>query len=288
MVGAGPRTPSRSEAQALARSLARVRYEIIPVKGIEEELRHLPSDAVVTITTTPRRGLGATMELAERLRRVHRGLIVPHVPARMIAGRAELAALLARLAEMRIEEVFVVGGDPPQPVGAYHSAAALLAEMADIGHHMRVGIAGYPEPHPFIPPEALRSALVEKAPFADYLVTQICFDADVTRRWLEQLRQSGVGLPVLIGVPGVVDRARLVRIGMSIGIGKSLQLLSGRSGTATRLIGGYRPDPYVEGLAGAVADPELGVAGWHLYSFNAIEKTERWRARAIARLSADR
>ncbi len=285
MVRAGTPELSRADAEALARSLAPARYEVIPMPGLADELRHLPADAAVTITTTPRRGLPATLELAAQLRQTHRGLIVPHIPARMLASRAELAELMGRLTELGIEEVFVVGGDPPEPAGAYDSAAALLADMAKLGHNMRVGIAGYPEPHPSIPPEALQAALVEKLDYADYLVTQMCFDAEVTRRWLAELRRSGIGLPVRIGVPGVVDRPRLMRIGLHIGIGKSLQLLAG---PAARLVGGYRPDPYVEGLAGAVADPAMGVAGWHIYSFNAIGKTERWRARAIARLSATR
>lgn len=286
MVRTTPPTLSRPDAEALARSLAAVRYEVIPMRGLEDELRHLPPDAAVTITTTPRRGLAATLELAGQLRRTHSGLIVPHIPARMIASRAELAELMSRLADLGTEEVFVIGGDPSEPAGDYDSAAALLADMAKIGHNMRIGIAGYPEPHPLIAPEALQSALLEKLDFADYLVSQMCFDIGVTRRWLADLRQSGIGLPVRIGVPGVVDRARLMRIGLHIGIGKSLQLLTGHTGTAARLVGGYRPDPYVEGLAGVVADPAMAIAGWHIYSFNAIEKTERWRAREVARLSA--
>jgi methylenetetrahydrofolate reductase (NADPH) len=286
MVQAGAAGLSRADAEALARSLASVRYEVMPMRGLADELRHLPSAATVTITTTPHRGLPATLELAAELRQRHGGLVVPHIPARMIASHDELERLMGRLADLGIEEVFVVGGDPPEPAGVYDSAAALLADMAEIGHTMRVGVAGYPEPHPLIPRPALHAALVAKLEFADYLVTQMCFDAGATRRWLADLRRSGIGMPARIGVPGVVDRARLMRIGMHIGIGNSLRLLADRAGPAARLIGGYRPDPYVEGLADVVADPAMGIAGWHIYSFNAIEKTERWRQREIARLAA--
>jgi methylenetetrahydrofolate reductase (NADPH) len=32
-----------------------------------------------------------------------------------------------------------------------------------------------------------------------------------------------------------------------------------------------------------VADPALRVAGWHLFTFNEIRRTEAWRQRLLAR-----
>jgi methylenetetrahydrofolate reductase (NADPH) len=41
--------------------------------------------------------------------------------------------------------------------------------------------------------------------------------------------------------------------------------------------GGYGPDELVEGLAPYAGDKHYDIAGLHLYTFNQVEGTERWR-----------
>jgi methylenetetrahydrofolate reductase (NADPH) len=42
--------------------------------------------------------------------------------------------------------------------------------------------------------------------------------------------------------------------------------------------GGFNPDPILSGLAEAQAvDPELGIAGFHVFTFNEVDAVERWR-----------
>ena len=48
----------------------------------------------------------------------------------------------------------------------------------------------------------------------------------------------------------------------------------------------FKPDPLLRGLAPLVADRDAGVAGFHLYTFNEVARTERWRREAIRRLEA--
>ena len=50
--------------------------------------------------------------------------------------------------------------------------------------------------------------------------------------------------------------------------------------------GFYRPDGLLEGLAPHVADPAAGIVDLHLYTFNAVEATERWRRRYLIALRA--
>ena len=48
------------EAAAVAELLRRPRFEILPLDGIEEQvLAHLSTDVRVTVTASPRKGLGA-------------------------------------------------------------------------------------------------------------------------------------------------------------------------------------------------------------------------------------
>ena len=46
----------------------------------------------------------------------------------------------------------------------------------------------------------------------------------------------------------------------------------------------FKPDPLLKGLGPTLADPAAGVAGFHLYTFNEVARTERWRREALKRL----
>ena len=103
-------------AQTVLRLLENVRYEVLPTPATEAKVvQHLPADRVVTITSSPSKGLEATLELSERLAG-HGYAVVPHLAARMISGRAELAEIVDRLTGLGITRIFVPAGDA-EPVG---------------------------------------------------------------------------------------------------------------------------------------------------------------------------
>ena len=92
-----------------------------------------------------------------------------------------------------------------------------------------------------------------------------------------------------IGLPGCVDYAKLIRISMKIGMAESARYLSHQRGWVSRLLTRqFKPTRLLDGLAQVVEEPDTGVAGFHLYTFNEVGPTERWRQRAIARLGTRR
>src|SRR5690606_20301275 len=100
----------------LLTSLERARFEIIPMRGVEEQIAHLPADSVVTVTASPTRGLASTLELATELAaRGHR--VVPHLSARLFRDHREVAQVVDRLRTLGVVEVFVPAGDIEQPLG---------------------------------------------------------------------------------------------------------------------------------------------------------------------------
>lgn len=267
---------------ALRRSFERARFEIIPMKGVEEQVDYLPDGALVTVTSSPSKGVDATLELAERLRK--RDLcVVPHVAARLIASSAHLRDILDRLADLGISEAFIIAGDSKEPAGPFEGAASLLRTMHEIGHRLEeIGIAGYPESHAFISDSTTIQAMFEKVPYASYVVSQICFDPAVTKRWIGAVRDRGVTLPIYIGLPGVVNRVRLGRISMKVGLGDSMRFLTKQSGVVSKMMRGYVPDELVRELSPCLDDDRLLVRGWHLFTFNEVERTERWRQQQTA------
>jgi methylenetetrahydrofolate reductase (NADPH) len=259
---------------------------VIPLAGIEEAvLEHVPAEVKVTVTNSPTKGLEPTLALAERLSG-HGYAVVPHLAARLVHDRSHLAELVERLRGSGTREVFVVAGDATQPSGKFAGAAALLRELADLEHPFRdVGITGYPESHPLISDETTIQAMFEKAEFATYIVSQICFDPQVTVDWVEAVWKRGTRLPIHVGLPGAVPRTKLLRVSAQIGLGESTRFLSRHGSWLTRALrpGGFSPDPLVAGLEESLSDPERKVAGFHIFTFNDLADTERWRQQALER-----
>jgi len=276
----------RREAAALAELLRRPRFEILPLDGIEERvLAHLETDARVTVTASPRKGLEATLAVSERLARAGY-TVVPHLSARLVRDGAHLEEVLERLLEAGVRELFVPAGDADEP-GEFGGAAELLEAMGPLRTRFQeIGITGYPESHHLISDEATIQAMFDKAPMATCIISQICFDADVIAGWIAEVRRRGTALPIWIGLPGSVEYAKLVRISMKIGLGESARFLRRHSNWMSRLMTRqFKPDPLIKGLAPTLADPAANVAGFHLYTFNEVERTERWRRATLARLA---
>jgi len=267
---------------ALARLLEAPRYEVIPVHGIEDKVAALSPGTAVTVTASPSHGLDRTVDVSTAL--AARGYrVTPHIAARMVTGRAHLERLVERLGEAGIRDAFVIGGDADPPVGAYADAGALLDDLAGMPHPFaNLGVGGHPEGHPSIGDEQLLEALRRKDAYASYLVTQLCFDSGVLMRWVRMLRDAGIGLPVIVGLPGVVERRKLAEISLRTGVGASLRYLRGHARELAVLARSrrYDPGPLAESVAAHLDDPGAGLAGAHLFTFNQVEATRDWVLRS--------
>jgi methylenetetrahydrofolate reductase (NADH) len=275
-----------SGSAALAELLRRPRFEILPLDGIEDQvLEHLPTDVKVTVTASPRKGLEATLALSELLARAGY-TVVPHLSARLVRDRPHLEDAVTRLTAAGVRELFVPAGDATEP-GEFTGAADLLRAMGTLRAAFdEIGITGYPESHHLISDEETIQAMFAKAPMATCIISQICFDADVIAKWIAEVRRRGTTLPIWIGLPGSVEYAKLVRISMKIGLGESARFLRHHGNWMARLITRqFRPDPLLRALGPTVTDPAANVGGFHLYTFNEVARTERWRRRALERLS---
>jgi methylenetetrahydrofolate reductase (NADPH) len=262
------------------------RYEVLPLDGIADELaEHVPHDVKVTVTSSPTMGLDRTLELAGEVKR--RGFeVVPHLPARQVADVDHLKRILERFHQSGIHEAFVIAGDVKEAAGRFAGAADLLAAMTELGHGLdEIGISGYPESHPFISDEETIEAMFEKAAHATYIVSQLCFEPAVIAGWISAVRKRGTHLPIYIGMPGAVSRARLLRISAKVGVGESLRFLTKQGNLLARLFlrSGYSPDHLIEGLTPVLGDPGAKVSGFHIYTFNELERTEQWRRDTIRR-----
>ena len=274
-------------ADGVSTLLAEPRFELMPFDSFGEQMEHLPNGAEIAITTSPSLGLDATLEWSERA--TDRGFeVVPHIAARYVRDEEHLAEIAGRLAEAGVTDIFVPGGDREEPVGKFDSAYEVLAALDDSEYEFEeVGITGYPEGHDFLDDRTLAEAMAKKEPYATYIVTQLCYDSDAVIEWIEGIRARDVELPVEVGIPGVMKYQRLMEISQKVGVGDSVRFLrktTGILGFARQLVGSrgkYTPDDLIEGLALYADDPDYGIRGVHVYTFNQTPDTEDWRRRTV-------
>lgn len=250
-----------------------VQFEVIPLRGIADEVvAQLPRGTRVTVTASPAQGLSATIEVACTL--AAQGFpAIPHLAARMLRGPGEVEELVGRLTTAGVREIFVIAGDAPQPAGPYPGALPLLETLTAAGSGVQIGIGAHPEGHPFLGTAEALQLLRRKAQHASSLVTQMCFEAPPLLEWVRSVREAGISLPVRPGIAAPVGTARLLRIGTRIGVGRSLRLLTEADSGVRHLLGPGTWDPaplFMQLDAAAAAEPELALAGPHVYTFNAV------------------
>ena len=275
-----------THAATIRRLLAHARYEVLPTPTIEEKLlAGVPTSVQLTVTASPSKGLDATLATAERLRAAGYD-VVPHLAARMVHGRTELEEIVARLKEAGVTSVFVPGGDA-QSDQTYPDALALLEDLSDLGRPFEhVGIAGYPETHPTIHDDLTIQSMWDKRKHATHIVSNLTFDPKTIKHWLHRLRSRGVAMPLILGVPGPVDQAKLLSMATKIGVGDSTRFLKTHKGFVARLFapGAFTGQRFLEKTASTLGEPGALVEGLHVYTFNQVAETEKWRQDWLAEL----
>ncbi|HRD64292.1 MAG TPA: methylenetetrahydrofolate reductase [Nocardioides sp.] len=277
-----------SAAATMVRLLSQTRYEVLPTASIEDQvLEHVDRAEAVTVTASPGKGLEATLDLTERLTK-HGYTAVPHLAARMVRDRIELEEICARLTSQGIDRIFVPGGDADPP-GDYPDALSLLEELKAIGSPFgHIGITGYPESHPTISDDLTIQSMWDKRRYATHVVSNLTFDPEVLTTWVGRMRKRGITMPLLLGIPGPVDRTKLLSMATKIGVGESTRFLAKHKGTFARLAapGGFTGEKFLEKVAPSLAPAEMFVEGLHVFTFNQVAATVAWRRDLLDQLTA--
>ncbi len=94
---------------------------------------------------------------------------------------------------------------------------------------------------------------------------------------MKATREAGIALPVIVGMPGVVDRRKLLEISMRVGVGPSLRFLRKQRRLRDLFrLSASSADSLYDALAPHVDDPQLEIAGFHYFTFNRLLETWRW------------
>ncbi len=271
------------------RLLEEMTYELIPLKNVHEQGEYLPQSSTISITCSPAKDIEATLELCENfLDKGHS--TIPHFAARMVESEEHVNQIVKRIEALGIKTVFIIGGDADQR-GPFSDAPGLLRSFLDKNPKIKtVGIGSYPDGHPSIPESALADSLLKKqemiyeSGLKGYMATQMCFETETISNWLRNCRKTGITLPCHLGLPGAVDMKKLINISLRLGVGVSSRYLKKNKKTVFKLLSprGYNPNKLIVPISNH--SKELEITGVHCFTFNAVESTEAWRAKAIGRL----
>lgn len=276
--------PPPSARVDIASLVAAATIEVIPLKGADEKVLRMSRESTVTITCSPQFGLDRSLEHVESAVR-HGFTVVPHLAARMVTDEQELRRFIRAVTGLGVDNLYVIAGDADEPVGTFPDAESVLLALREFDHGLRrIGVGCYPEGHPKIADEDLLAALLRKQEYADYMVSQLCFDAATLAGWLTAARRSGVTLPLRIGLAGPLKTTKLAELALKIGVGQSLRYLTKQRGMVSNLVLGrsYAPEHLLRELGPALDPAELDVEGVHLFSFNQIDACAEWQERIAA------
>jgi methylenetetrahydrofolate reductase (NADPH) len=189
------------------------------------------------------------------------------------ATRDSVRAQLAQFKTSGIGRMVALRGDLPSghgTFGEFRYASELVAFIrAETGDHFHIEVGCYPEVHPQAKsPQADLQAFVTKVRAgASSAITQYFFNSDAYFRFLEDVQQQGVDIPVVPGIMPIISSTQLMRFSDACGaeIPRWIRLRLQSFGDDTESIKAFGLD--------VVADlceqlRQGGAPGLHFYTMN--------------------
>ena len=116
----------------------------------------------------------------------------------------------------------MLAGGSHEPIGDYGSSIQLIESgLFDKAGFKRLHIAGHPEGNKDIDPDGgiknVSEALSWKQEFLKRtdakmaIATQFCFDANVVKKWADDIKDDGIDIPIHIGIAGPAKLQTLLK-----------------------------------------------------------------------------
>ncbi len=186
---------------------------------------------------------------------------VPHFPARSINSESELKDYVSRCKDLGVKQVLVIGGSR-EPIGKFDSSYQILETGLFDG--IKIGIAGHPEGSPDISDSELEKAMIDKKPYADYIVTQWLLDSQPIVDFI-----SKQTIPVHVGITGPMKISSLIKFANIVGAKNSINFLKSNFSKALDLLKPKDPND----LIGKV---KSHTDYFHIYTFGGLKETNKW------------
>jgi methylenetetrahydrofolate reductase (NADPH) len=166
-----------------------------------------------------------THDLVVRIQRETNLTAVSHLTC-VCHNQDELAAILDRYAESRIENVLALGGDPPRTLANHDRAQDAFQFAEQLVRFIRsrqqvpdvrgfgIGVAGFPEGHPGTPNRLKELEYLKRKvdAGADYICTQLFFNNPDFYDFRERCELAGIRVPIIAGIMPITSKENLARM----------------------------------------------------------------------------
>jgi methylenetetrahydrofolate reductase (NADPH) len=247
----------------------------------------LPAGTAVFVAHTPNASFGQVIHTALAVRRAG-FLATPHIAVRRVPNSEMLRAALAELRAGGVEDILLIAGDAPRPIGEFSCTLDVLESgILEESGITRIGVAGHPEGHSAVASALLWEALEAKQAYAVragmsmHIVTQFGLNGGAFKVWARELVRRRILLPVRIGIAGPAPIAKLVHFAIQCGIGASMRaLMRNLSAAAQSSALATSPDQHL--LALLTSPLSAQIAAPHFFAFGGALETARWMRKVAA------
>ena len=210
---------------------------------------------------------------------------MPHFPARIIKDKNVLQDWISKYQnEANVKNGLLIAGGANKPYGEYDSSIQLIeSELFDKANFQNLHIAGHPEGSMDIDPDGstknVDQALSWKHEFSKRtdakmaITTQFSFDADSVISGANNLKKSGIDIPIHIGIAGPAKLQTLLKYSIECGVGASIKIIQKRAMDLTKLLLPYKPTTIITDLANYKANnPSFNIEKVHFFPLGGVKQ----------------
>jgi len=214
---------------------------------------------------------------------------MPHFPARIIKDKNVLHDWISIYQnEADVKNALLIAGGANKPYGDYDSSIQLIeSELFDKANFKNLHIAGHPEGSSDIDPDGstknVDEALSWKNEFSKRtdasmaITTQFSFDSKTVIDWANNLKQSGIDIPIHIGIAGPAKLQTLLRYSLECGVGASIKIIQKRAMDLTKLLLPYKPTNIIKELAEYKSNnSEFNIEKVHFFPLGGIKQVSEF------------
>ncbi len=215
--------------------------------------------------------------------------VMPHFPARIIKDATMLENWIKMYqSEAGVNQALLLAGGVDKPHGDFHSSMQLMdTGLFDKYGFKRLHVAGHPEGNKDIDAAGstkfVDEAMMWKQSFSEQtdakmaIATQFAFDAKPIITWAESLRETGVTMPVHLGIAGPAKLQTLIKFAFACGVGPSIKVLQKRAADVTKLLLPYEPTEVLSDMATYCTENSgHNIEQIHFFPLGGIKKNAEW------------
>ena len=189
--------------------------------GVLEKLYTLNPDYISCTYGAGGTKVGKNLEVLDKIKKDGKCTPVTHFTC-IGNTKADIKEKLQTYLDHGIDHMLALRGDLPfgwtGTNGDLHYATVLVKLVRqEVGDKFTIAVAGSPEGHIQCRSREADIAFLKQKQDngADFIISQLCWDMDAFRRWLDAIRAAGVWLPVDVGIMPILDQAATINMALS-------------------------------------------------------------------------